>query len=163
MGLVEQLVPTSGEEGGAAILSASRFLNLIEAEVGSAFLRSLDKNFFLGVHVFDGNQPVLIFKTDSYGEAFAGMLAWEKTIERDLSPLFDTQKSLSTSTTAASFLGGQTPFKDIVVRNRDARAVFLTQEKTKLLWAIPDRKTIIIATNQNSLIEILSRLSASAL
>ena len=42
----------------------------------------------IGVYSWNGNQPFIILKTDSYENAFAGMLSWEKNIAGDLSALF---------------------------------------------------------------------------
>src|SRR3990167_9343767 len=66
-------------------VSSSDFLNSIEARVSTAFIRSLETVFMLGIHILrSGNQPFLILKTNFYENSFAGMLQWENNIKEDI-------------------------------------------------------------------------------
>jgi hypothetical protein len=79
--LIEGSTETSGP------VSASEFLEKIDAHAPSGLVRSLDNNFIFGLHSIDTTEPFLIFKTGYYQNAFAGMLAWEKNLREDLGPI----------------------------------------------------------------------------
>jgi hypothetical protein len=51
-------------------------------------LRSFSGEYLLGVHSYDGNQAFLIAGVDSFEAAYAGMLAWEISMQQELAPLF---------------------------------------------------------------------------
>ena len=90
--LTESFVDEEGLEK-RTLISANNFLNLIDVQIPTSFLRSLARDFMIGVHVFDGNQPFIILKTNFYENAFVGMLEWERYIKQDLSPFFDQVES----------------------------------------------------------------------
>lgn len=91
LGLVAQLVPAAATTTGdkqQTVLPAQTFFMQIAPNMPQALTRTLLPTFLLGVHAYDGNQALLILKTDSYEQAFSGMLAWERTMRDDLLPLF---------------------------------------------------------------------------
>lgn len=157
--------------GGGEILpiSASDFLKMLGVRAPNSFLRSLRPEFMLGIHVFDGNEPFFVFKTLQYEESFAGMLEWEETIERDLSPLFVMGAYPSVSTTSTSTESTTTPpikeieigFRDVVIRNKDTRVLTDGEGNTVLLYSFLNRETIIIVSNTDSFKEILTRISST--
>lgn len=160
-------VTGSTTSSGATPMSAQDFLALIAPEAPQELTRALAPDFMLGVHAFDGNQPFLIFKTDSYAQAFAGMLSWEETMQQDLTPPFTRQVSphlsgagQGTSTPSApetQILN--TPFRDRVVGNHDARVIQNQYGDILMLWTFLDRNTLVITTDENTLQEIISRLA----
>lgn len=179
LGLVDRLLPaaiTSGPEGEVrTAIPAELFLPLIAPSVPEELVRTLAKEFLLGIHMFDGPQAFIILRTDTYERAFAAMLSWERTMQSELSPLFtrtprprlpeeiamDVGMASSTATTTAperttSSLGG---FVDKIVENRDTRAVLNSAGDILLLWTFLDRNTIVITTNEYTLREIIGRIS----
>lgn len=148
LGSVVHFYFTKTGPSGTESLTAEEFLRRIDARVPQKLLRSLGKNFVFGVHAFDGNQPFLVFTTNSYDLAFAGMLEWEETLAADLSPLFGS----SNAGEGASFL-------DVVYKNKDLR-VLAKEAKNKVQYSFVTPEMLIIATNEHTIAEILTRLSA---
>jgi hypothetical protein len=116
--------------------------------------------------VYNDNQPFLIVRVDSYEAAYAAMLAWEPTMQADLSPLFDytptvhiPEQGIATTTTPTQFI--QTGFVDKIVENHDARVIQNSTGDVSLLWTFIDRNTLIITTNDATLREIISRLQTA--
>lgn len=150
-----------GEEGieKKFIVSTKDFLDVIGIHAPPSFLRSLDQQFMIGVHTFDGNQPFIILRTNSYENAFAGMLEWEKEIKDDLFPLFGNTDILipagKTALTPASF------FSDMVIKNQDIRALKNSDGKIEIMYAFIGQNTIIITTNEHTFTEIVTRITAS--
>lgn len=144
---------------GLSLLSAQKFLTKIDARVSGAFLRSLKNDMNLGVHVFDGNQAFLIFKTDFYENSFAGMLQWEKYMNEDLTPLFGPIVKLEKGTTTESVIGSVL-FTDKVFKNKDVR---MLEDKGEivLMYSFIDQETILITTNESTFTEILKRITSS--
>lgn len=144
------------------LVSAEDFLRTLEVHVPSSFLRALEPEFMFGVHVFDGNVPFFIFKVESYENAFAGMLDWEKTMETDLFPLFESETTIadrdSEGTTTLQIKIG---FRDVIIRNKDTRVLENNMGRTIFLYSFLDRKTIVIAIDKDSFTEILTRIAST--
>lgn len=106
----------------------------------------------VGVHAFDGNQPFLLISVSAYDIAFAGMLAWEPTIGPALGDFFAPKTVTVGSGTQPPGLS----FTDRVVENLDARE---TQDSWPILYAFPRQDLLLVTTNENTLREVLTRLS----
>ena len=146
-----------------ALVSATDFLNAINARVPTSFLRSIQPNFMVGVHVFDGNQPFIVLKTSFYENAFVGMLEWEKYIKEDLSPLF-AEKNIRTTLTQIATTTSEIKtfmFNDLVLKNKDTRILKNKEGEITLVYSFVDKNTIIITTNENTFGEILTRRGSS--
>lgn len=150
LGSIEHFYFTKAAAAGTESLTAEEFLRSIDARAPQKLLRSLGENFMFGVHAFDGNQPFLVFTTNAYDLAFAGMLAWEENLAADLSPLFGPDAP-----------GGapEEGFRDVVYKNKDLR-VLPRESKNKLQYSFVTPEMLIIATNEHTIAEILTRLSA---
>lgn len=166
-------------------LTAQELLGTLSNNIPENFLRSLTGQYLLGIHSFDENQAFLLLQVDSYETAYAGMLAWERTMRQDLSPLFtrnpspkvEAQPQLpattasttasSTNQTATSTAATTLPsvsviiptsFVDKVVENRDARVIVNQEGDILLLWTFLGRNIVLITTNEYTLREIISRM-----
>ena len=161
--LTESFIDEEGVEK-RTLISANNFLNLIDVQIPTSFLRSLARDFMIGVHVFDGNQPFIILKTNFYENAFVGMLEWERYIKQDLSPFFDQVEStvvpVKTATTTTEDLKALT-FNDLVIKNKDTRILKDANGNTVLIYSFVDKNTIVITTNESTFGEILTRLTSS--
>lgn len=160
--IAESFIDENGLER-KKLVSSSDFLNLINAQISTSFLRSLSPAFMVGAHVFDGNQPFLIFKTNFYENAFAGMLGWERNIIDDLFPLFKTPTEETTSSRTVTNTSAFEPtiFSDLVIKNKDARVLKSADGKIILLYSFIDKNTIVITTNENTFSEIITRFASS--
>ena len=167
LGLIERELPvtaSSTASGQMAPMDAQPFLTALSPSIPQSLLLTIQPQYLLGIHVYDGNQAFLILKVDSYEQGYAGMLAWESTMYNDLLPLFIytppqhiPEEGVATSTpNSPQFI--QTGFTDSIVENHDARVIENSTGDIIFLWTFLDRNTIVITTNDATLREIISRL-----
>ena len=165
VGLVVQLKPWIASSTGTLPIAAQIFLSVLTPNMPPELLRTIQPEFLMGVHSFETNQPFLLFSVDSYQGGYAGMLAWEKTMQRDLSPFFDytptqrVQDEIPTLSTTTQIISS--PFTDTILENHDTRAIKNSSGDTVLLWTFLDRATVLVTTNPNTVHEIISRLKAA--
>ncbi len=179
VGLVAQLLPTISTTTGEIPLDAETFLAALAPNIPPQLLRTVAPHYLLGVHSFDINQPFLIFSVDSYEGGYAGMLAWEGTMQQDLSPLFaytptpkvapqptatstattSVASTSATSTSVARILSST--FVDSIIENHDARVLQDGAGDVVFLWTFLDHSTVLITTNPNTVHEIISRLKTA--
>jgi hypothetical protein len=107
---------------------------------------------FVGLHAFDHVQPFLIISVSAYDRAFEAMLAWEGTIGTDLGSFFAPEGTVESVASRPPALS----FTDSVSDNLDVRE---SQAAWPILYAFPRQNLLVITTNENTLKEILSRLS----
>lgn len=134
-------------------ITAKKFFQKLSARPPDELVRSLQDNFLFGLYSLNTNKPFLIFKTDYYQSAFAGMIAWEKDLVADLGPIFVDSQVLSQF--------GK--FEDITIKNRDTRALRDSTGRIIFLYSFPDKSTIVITTNADTLDAIGARLLAGKL
>ena len=120
-------------------------------------VRSLNPAYLVGVHIFDGNQPIVILKTDSYETTFAGMLEWEEDMERNLKGLLRDEADFAQIGTSTPFV--TRAFDDIIYKNTDMRALKNEKGKVLLAYAFPTRDVLILGTNTDSIIEAMNRFN----
>ena len=170
LGLMSQLLVTESSTTPSAppsALSAQDFFTLIAPNMPAALARSLQPDYLLGVHVYNGNQAFVIANVYSYEEAYSGMLAWEPYMQQDLAPLFSYTPSPHINGTVATTSPNpanqfiQTGFTDAIVENHDARVLQNQYGDIYLLWTFLDRNTLVITTNDATLREIISRLKTA--
>ena len=146
------------------LVKSKEFLPLISSKIPDILLRSLSPEYMLGIHSGNGNQPFLILKTDSYENAFAGMLSWEKNMAGDLSSLFPRNIPPSIqegTTTTEQILSYKKDFEDVLVKNKDTRALRDENGEIFLIYSLPDKETVIITSNTDTLAELYGRLLRS--
>lgn len=146
------------------LVGSKELLPLISSKIPDILLRSLSPEYMIGVYSWNGNQPFIILKTDSYENAFAGMLSWEKNIAGDLSALFPRNippPMEETTATTEQILSYKKDFEDVLVKNKDARALRDETGNIFLIYALPDKKTIIITSNTETLTELFDRMIRS--
>ena len=142
------------------MIEAKKFVSLMNFKMPNSLLRSLTPEFMLGLHYWNGNQPFLILKTDSYGTAFAGMLEWEKNMKTDLRILFflSNRQSNKIASSTDDVFANEKDFEDVVVKNKDARAIRDADGGIFLIYDLHDKDTVIITTNTTTLTELSDRL-----
>lgn len=70
------------------LVTAPEVVEALNMTVPSSLTRTLAEPLMLGIHEYGKNAPYFVFKVGDYQAAFAGMLAWERTLNIDLAPLF---------------------------------------------------------------------------
>lgn len=163
---IEQFFITQMVGGTKQIINTTKFFDAVEAKIPPSLLRSLENQFTLGIHSFNGNNPFIILKTNFYQNAFAGMLSWEETMPDDLSGWFYSPTKFSVASSASSdqmLFGSKYQFIDSVIKNKDARVLKDTKGNTVLLYSLVDKETIVITTSEYTLKEVFNRLIAGKL
>ncbi|MDO8483230.1 MAG: hypothetical protein Q7S86_05440 [bacterium] len=144
-------------------VTTSAFLKKLQAQAPDSLVRSFTPNFLFGLHILNVNHPFLIFKTGYYQNVYAGMLTWEKTIIDDLGPIFINPEPATAAETSDQILDRNKNFEDIVVKNRDTRALRNQDGKIIFLYSFPDKNTLVITTNADTLEKISARLLSGKL
>lgn len=143
------------------------------------------ESMFGMVNAGAGASPFFILEVASYNETFAGMLAWEPRMQRDLAVLYPlpivpvvlpelviatstaTSSAPRTATTSSSTPPMPTPptqtpgFRDEVVANYDVRVYRDSFGAVVLLYGYTDQRTLVIAKDIPAFTEIAGRLAAS--
>lgn len=128
-----------------------------------------------GIASENGEQsPFFILSVSSYGDTFAGMLAWEPSMVNALGAFYPPRVAAApaaATTTAASSTPGalNTPalsaveqgFSDEVVANHDARVYRDSENRTILIYGYWDQQTLVITRDEATFGAILSRLANS--
>ncbi len=126
-------------------IAADVFVKAFASEIPDALRRTLRPEFVYGFFNTSTNQEgYLLFRVDSYEVGFAGALSWEKTMARELAPLF-------------SYVPEPITWKDDTLRNIEIRRGENDFGQTILLYGFIDEKTLLIARNNTVFYEIVGR------
>lgn len=164
LGAIMRIMPTVVETEANGTQSErpstiEEFLKATGAQAGPDLIRAFRGDFFLGIHTTaEKNSPVLVIPVSSYERAFAGLLAWEATMNDDLAPLFTLVPAL---TIDESGLLTSRKFEDGILENYDIRVLKDDSGAVKLLYSFPTRGILIIAESPDSFTEVLGRLRAA--
>lgn len=147
-------------------VATTELFSALEAGAPPELARALGYAPVLGVHGFRGGQPFLLFPVVSYDRAFAGMLAWETTLLADIGPLFGVSARAILSdvgSTTADALGNTITVKDVIIRNKDARAAFAPSGDIVFLYAFIDKQTLALTTNEDTLKMLINKAGGGKL
>jgi hypothetical protein len=157
LGQVKNIYLTEGTGKDEKLLTASRFLQLIGANVPDAIQRTLKDQYMFGSYNFNGNQRFLILKVGEYDTTFSGMLAWETYLWQDFKELFELSDNSATSTSSLAIESAK--FQDATFDNKDCRVVKDSNGNIIFLYSIIDQNTVVITTSTDTLKELINRLS----
>ena len=160
LGTVTRIVPfTQALNSPQHLLTTEELFTTLQSSIPGEVVRSLDPTFTIGVHAFNGNGLFLAFKTNSYTVTLAGMLTWERSMFDELYKIFN----IPITGDNKNLFGGA--FKDQVIKNQDSRALVDSKGNVVLFYTFlgEDKSTLIITNNQDTLVEILNRLTANTL
>lgn len=160
LGSITRIVPLEPgitPDAQPRIATTAEFLNAINANAPQDLLTSIGTEFFFGLHTVDENAPVLVIPVTNYDRAFAGMLAWENTMNIDLSPAFTP---VPTTVLDSNGIPSQRVFTDDVMRNYDVREIKDDAGQIQLYYSFPSPNLLIIAESPYSFPELLSRLQS---
>lgn len=162
LGSITRVVPTVRAAGGGSPpanrpATAQEFLSAVGAHPPDELARALGDDFFFGIHTIDKNAPVFVFQVVSYEHAFAGMLAWESSMDANLAPIFSV---VSAYTADKDGIPHERRFEDVIMRNYDARVLKDDGGAVVLYYSFPAPNVLVIAESPYSFAEILTRLRA---
>ena len=125
-------------------ISANRLFVFADISAPEILGRSLEKPFMVGFWGEEnwGATPFVVLKVSGYDTGFAGMLEWEKNLPRAFDAMFGTKVD--------SGVASKNKFQDIVVLERDARAIE-TPLGGGIAYAFANDDTIVIAGSQTAL------------
>lgn len=158
-----KVVLATGTLEAPVLLSAETLFSYLGPRTESSFIRALGEHYAFGFHMTSDKEPFLVVAIDSYDHAYAGMLAWEQYMEDDLSPAFYTKETRPVSVGTSTPVIANNTFSDLVINNKDVRAVRRADGAIKLLYSFPDKKTLIITTNETTFKNLVARLRSAEL
>lgn len=145
-----ELKKTTGIE--ETLLTSEDFLTQLGTQAPGNLVRALDPLFMFGAY---GKSAFIIIRLTSFENAFAGMLGWEKNLNRDLGPVFATAE-------LARSLPLESVFTDLIDRNKDIR-VLMFNDQIILLYSFLDNNTLIITDNIGTLRTLIEHLTQQKL
>ncbi len=150
--------------GGRPITTVELFQKL-GFRAPDTLARALGPSPTLGLHGSRGVQPFLLFTVTSFDHAFDAMLRFEETLLDDVGPLFGVNpRALSRSATTTEELFANTfLFKDVIIKNKDARAIFDDVGQIVFLYSFLDKETLLLTTNEETLKTLVNKVSRGQL
>ena len=138
--------------GKQELVPVEEFLAILRTRAPSSLVRSFEPYFMYGSL---GKSNFIIIKLNSFENAFAGMLSWEKSMAEDIGPIFATVSLLRESDSSNVFV-------DMTDKNKDLR-VLEVGGRTFLLYSFLENKTLIITDNIETLRFLINRLTLEKL
>jgi hypothetical protein len=123
-------------------------LTLFNIQPPDMFQRSLTTPWMLGVFTDNiGNKDMfVVVTTNFYQNAFAGLLQWESLMIGDLKYYLASDGTVRGA------------FEDRIIKNKDVRVFKTAEGKVVLLYSFVNNSTIVFATKEKTLVEVLDRL-----
>lgn len=158
---ITQLYPgyTDGQTGkpGNSAVTTTDFMYVLEPRAPGSFIRNLSDEMMFGA--YNATDPFFILKTKQFDTAFAGMLDWEPYISVDLTPLFGTPVSRTQDLTVRTVDQTRAAhFADDTIQNMDVRVLYDETGVERLLYAFPDKETLLITTSSSALTALIDKL-----
>ena len=87
---IVEVIPIRGQNETLARIPIKEVLAGLELQVPENVVRNLLPQYFIGyTTVNQKNSPIIILKNNFFQNAYAGMLAWERTMYRDIGSFFE--------------------------------------------------------------------------
>lgn len=153
------------------IAKSQELFQALEVPVPNSLGRTLRGDYMLGVTSREQAKNVfLIFTVNDFGLAFSGMLEWESSMLKDLSFLeadfaiaTDETASTTTTTTISTATPGALAWKDLIIKNKDTRALVDSSGRAKVSYTFLDKNTILISSGTEIIGDISSAYAARAI
>ena len=141
---VTQFYPTVADGAGTRTLTAQELFGSLSVNLDGKTIRALDSTVMIGSIVTTRNEPFMIIRSYNFDVLFAGLLAWERTMYSDLSPLFGSSYT------------GQQIFKDAIQDNKSIRILKDASGNEVMLYAFVNQNTVVITTSGEALSKIIA-------
>lgn len=150
-GTIKNILLTVTTEKKLARLPSHDFLAYIGAHASVPFQKKLVPDFMLGVYAYEGNHLFIVLRATAHDYMDDGMREWEPFLVQDLAGMFgiETQENKAVAV--------NTPFKDMLIENRDTRSVVDESGKPVLYYTFIDPDTVLIAASPKPLAEAFRR------
>ncbi len=160
LGTIKKLVFVASSSKIQGVMTFNDFMGALNSNIPNELVRSLDPQFFFGLHSFQANNPFIILTTSSYDNAYSGMLDYEPAMENDMEGIFgltEAQTSSSTATSTKTTLNTR-HWADKVIDNKDVRVFIDGGGNSLFFYSFLDQNTIIITDNIDTFTEVVDRL-----
>ncbi|MES3031439.1 MAG: hypothetical protein V4697_03445 [Patescibacteria group bacterium] len=164
VGKIYEFIPTQNSGSSTLRMTAGEFIDSIYLNMPDTVKRSLTEAWMLGIYGSEAQKvPFIIFKTDFFQNAYAGMLGWEGAMPEQMADVLgyrqraETNRDSGTST-IASYFAIKGRFEDRIIRNRDVREFRDDTGDLLFLYAFLDESTLVIATSESVLGALIDRI-----
>jgi len=155
---IKEIVLTENKDSQIYRVSVPEAVSIMSMPVPDILLRTLTPDWMLGIYNNKDNDkyPFVIVKTNLFQNAFAGMFAWEQSMPSDIKDIIFVSdgKTLIPTPTGR--------FVDQIIKNKDVRAFVKDDGDTVFVYSLIDNSNIIIASNNETLTTVISRLENKA-
>jgi len=141
------------------------FINTLDLGMLDSLKRALTESWMVGVSSdTTNNHPFIIFKTDFFQNAYAGMLKWESTMPEELADIFKYREKANpidptaSTTSTYTLFNIQGKFTDKVIANRDVREFNASNGELLLIYTFIDKNTILISTSESTIYSVISSI-----
>lgn len=138
--VVTRLIPNLQAETITREATAEEIFASLTLSAPPSFVRSIKEVTMGGVN---GKDMFIVLRVSAFDTAFAGMLAWEDTIQSDFSPLFNTNQSRALT------------FTDTLTSNKNTRLLKDTNGEDVLTYTFTDKNTILITSTRTILEQLI--------
>src|SRR3989338_1208948 len=169
------------DKNSLSFQTAKNFFGFLGISLPATLERTIKEKYAVGI-MFQNNQIsyFIVVTISDFGRAFSGMLDWESNMEKYLSfmnartdsfVVANTTANIPTSTatstattsssTASTALSVKIPmkldsfiWKDMIVKNKDTRALINQKNQAKIAYTFLDKNTILITSSLSSIGDI---------
>jgi hypothetical protein len=141
-----QYYPTAGTPERVIPATTEEIMAVVAPQAPRSFIRSLGTPVMFGSVKQTKVEPFIILQSSNFDTAFAGMLAWERTMTSDLAPLFSEQ------------ITPLMQFSDAITNNRAIRILKDEMGNEGLVYAFVNKNLILITTSTEALSVLIDRL-----
>ncbi len=160
LGAMKGITLTTTYGSSTVPITGPGFFDTFNTRAPDGIKRSVEDKFMFGIYAFSPYDTFVIFKINSYDTAFASMLEWERFIETDVGDIFINKKKTVDSTSSTTQNLFRRVFVDKTIDNKDVRMLVDNENTPAMLYSFLDKETLIIASSEKSLKEIMFRLTA---
>lgn len=163
-GSIHEFIPTQIVNNANSRVPVSDFIKNIGLNIPDITLRSLTKEWMMGVYNSESqNYPFIILKTNFFQNAFAGMLQWEPMMPDEFAEIFNYKtkneiENAEGTSTVKSFFTIHGQFTDKTILNRDIREFVNDNGEVLILYSFVDKDTIIITTSEVTLKSLIEKI-----
>lgn len=134
------------DTNGAQIKTSEDFFKFLGILTPGSLERDVSPDFAFGkIKRDDVVSTFLVVQIKDFGRAFSSLLEWEKKMLNDLSFMKDYEEDV---------LGQNLEWRDIIIKNKDSRALTNQGNQIMLIYTFLDRNTILITTSSNAIEDI---------
>jgi hypothetical protein len=136
----------------------TKILTLLTPHFPGSFARSLSNEYMIGFSSVDTlTEPFMVFQSQNFDVAFAGMLEWEQYMSPDLAPLFGSPV-LNTRVPNGSNTVVGAHFTDALNSNRSIRILYDETGQERIVYAFVNKNLVIITTSTGALSRLIERI-----